>query len=317
MAEKILVTDDVHSLLLEGLRTLGHVDYAPGISPEEVLHSIESYTGLIINSKIHVNHDFLQRAKKLNWIGRLGSGLDCVDISAVKAFQGAVLRSPEGNANAVGEHALGMLLSLLNKIPAGHQMVKAMEPWDREAVRGRQLDGLTVGIVGFGHTGPAFAKKLAGFDVKVLVYDKYKKHLEPCHRFQEETDIHTLLNNSDVVSMHIPLTDETRFYVDGKFLDQLKSGAIFINTSRGGIVHLSDLTDRLVSGQVAGVCLDVFENEKPNSYTEQQRVVMQKLSGHPHAVLTPHVAGWTDASKLKIAEVLLKKIMCVIKGKSV
>lgn len=305
---KILVTDDVHPLLLRGLNELGHVDYEPGISYEDTLERISSYKGIIVNSKILVNRDFVGKASNLRWVGRLGSGLDIIDFTATKSRGIQVVNSPEGNANAVGEHALGMLLSLFNNLCAGDRMVRSLEKWDRESMRGRELDGLTIGVIGFGHTGPAFVKKLQGFDVNVKVYDKYREHIPKIHRFQTSCDLDMLLSASDVVSLHVPLTDETSNMVDGHFLREMKSQSILINTSRGRIVDLEELSEHLVSGKLGGACLDVFENEKPETFDRRMTGIMSELSEMKNVILSPHVGGWTIESKRKIAEILLKRI---------
>ncbi len=307
----ILITDHVHTCLIDGLNKIALVTYEPDITYDRVKEIISDYQGLIVNSKIRVDEQFLENAKGLIFIGRLGSGLDIFDLQAAKERGVHIINSPEGNANAVGEHALALLLALLNKIPKGHQMVKSLRPWDRESVRGLELDGLSVGIIGVGHTGTAFAKKLRGFDVKLHVHDKYKKRIPRIHRFQEESTRQKLLATCDIVSLHLPLTAETNQLVNDDFIDRMKTGSILINTSRGAIVNLESVLRGLDQGKLKGVCLDVFENEKPKKYTKSDLETMQKLVALPQVVLSPHVAGWTLNSKRKIAETLLKKIIYV------
>ena len=314
LQKHVLVTDTAHQYLIDGLREYYKVVYKPAIDYEEVCHSIGKYSGLVINSKIKVDHSFLERATNLEWIGRLGSGLDVIDLIETKRRNIHVINSPEGNANAVGEHALGMLLTLFNKIIAGNEMVRSLSPWNREQMRGVEIDGLTVGIIGCGHTGSAFVKKLSGFDVQILIYDKYKKRIPAIHRFQHETNLAELLQRADIVSFHLPLTKETNGWIDGSFLDQMKPGATLINTSRGKILNLDHLCARLENGSISGACLDVFENEKPRKYSSDELNTMKRLSRMNQVVLTPHVAGWTKESKKKIAEILLKKIIYVAEG---
>ena len=309
--KQVLITDDVHPYLIEGLTPLYHIDYHPKMTYEQVLDRVEDYAGLVINSKIRVDDAFLDKAKQLEWVGRLGSGLDIIDLHSARRHQVTVINSPEGNANAVAEHALGMLLSLFNKIPLGDKMVRGLLPWERERARGRELNGMTVGVVGCGHTGSAFVKKLGGFELSVLIYDKYREHIPSMHRFQEETSLDQLLQQADVISFHLPLTPETSGWIDGDFMDRMKEGSVVINTSRGNIVNLKDLTGRLKNGHISGACLDVFENEKPSTYSKIERETMLELAGMEQVVLTPHVAGWTVESKLIIAQVLLKKILYV------
>ncbi len=312
--KRILITDDVHPILINGLGQIGQVDYFPNMTYEQVCDRIGAYSGLVINSKIIVNREFLTAAHSLHWIGRLGSGLDVIDLEAAARSKVHILNSPEGNSNAVGEHALAMLLALLNKICLGDKMVRSLNSWNREQMRGSELDGLTIGVIGCGHTGSAFVKKLRGFDVTVLIYDKYKKQIPAIHRFQKEVSLNQLLDQSDVVSIHLPLTEETKWSVNDSFMRQMKPGSILINTSRGTITRLQDLVFNLKSGHLGGACLDVFENEKPTLYTSNDQIIMKSLATFEQVVLTPHVAGWTVESKQKIAEILLKKIIYVVES---
>lgn len=306
---KILITDDVHPLLIEGLSHLGEVDFDPTIPYEKVKEIVSDYWGIVINSKIIVDQEFLNRAVQLAWVGRLGSGLDIIDLPAAAARGVDIINSPGGNANAVGEHALGMLLALLNKLIPSDRMVRRMAPWNRESMRGVELDGKTVGIIGCGHAGSAFVRKLRGFDVRVLIYDKYRTSIPPIHPNQEEVPLETLLRQSDIVSFHVPLTSETRHYADASFLSAMKKNSILINTSRGKVVDLPQAVEALHSEKLAGLCLDVFPNEKPVSYTTDEKKCMSQLADKQNVVLSPHVAGWTVESKRKLAEILLEKII--------
>ncbi len=304
---RIWVTDRVHPLLPDGLRERGHqVQYDPHVSLQEVRDKIPGWDGIIVNSKIIMDRGMLDRAQNLRFIGRLGSGLDIIDLQLTGERGIEVIRSPEGNRNAVAEHCLGMLLSLFNHLCRADRQVR-QGIWDREANRGRELAGSTVGIIGYGNNGKAFADKLSGMDVEILSYDKYKQGFGTAQ--VKEVKLEELLDRSEIVSLHIPLTEETRQMVDRRFLEKCQPDVIFMNISRGEIVRTADLLDALKSGRVAGACLDVLESEQPTEYTRQEKTLYEELFALEHVILTPHVAGWTVESKQRIAEVLLKKII--------
>lgn len=307
MEKRILVTDDVHPILLETFSQWGYeVDYEPDITYEATGERIGMYHGLIINSKIHCHRAFLEKAGKLEFIGRLGSGMEIVDIPFARSLGIAVFSAPEGNALSVAEHALGMLLSLMHRIPRADREVKAFE-WHREKNRGVELSGKTVGILGFGHTGRAFSQVIKGFGCRILAYDKYLEGAIAAEGVEEVT-LPALLAQADIVSLHVSHPGENHHMVNGAFLDQMKPGSILINTSRGKVVHTEALIEALERGHLQGVCLDVFENEKVNTYTADERAMYQRLYSLENTVLTPHVAGWTVESKYRISEVLLEKI---------
>lgn len=310
MTRRVLITDDCDSHLIAGLTLRGYVcDFRPTITLAETIDIIGEYTGLIINSKITVDQVFLDRAVLLEFIGRLGSGMEIVDRVYASKKGVRVLSSPEGNRNAVGEHALGMLLALSNHLCRADREVRA-GVWEREKNRGWELWGKTIGIVGFGHTGSSFATKLSGLGMRVLVYDKYLgsgyAHTMPW--VEEVKSIDEIQRNADIVSLHLPLTSETRWLVDVDFIGACKTGWVLINTSRGACVKTEDLLAGLRSGQVMGACLDVFENEKVGSFTPEEMKSYGELNRMEQVVLTPHIAGWTIESKRKMAEVLLEKI---------
>lgn len=309
--KKVLITDDAHQLLQEGLEKAGFVcDYQPDISEAEVLRQISRYAGIIINSKIRVDKILLDTATALEFVGRLGSGLEIIDQEYALHKGVAVLSSPEGNCNAVAEHALGMLLAHTNHLIRADSEVRR-KLWRREANRGHEIMGKTIGIIGFGHTGSSFAQKLAGLGVKVLAYDKYKKDYATEYAHVVESSLSHLLEESDIISLHLPLTAETRNFVDHSFLKNCKRGLVLINTSRGVIVNTKDLLTALGSGQVSGACLDVFENEKPSTFSEEEERLYNQLYINEKVVLSPHIAGWTYDSKKRLAEVLLRKILSV------
>lgn len=297
---KILITDDVHPSLLKGFETAGFVcTYIPKTTDAEVRQIIANYDGLIVNSKINVDHALFAAAPKLRFVGRLGSGMEIVDLKAAEAFGVAVLSSPEGNRNAVGEHALGMLLSLANNLIISDLEVKNFD-WQREKNRGFELRGRTIGIVGFGHTGSSFAAKLLGLGVRILVYDKYlpegfldkfpfpKASKMGYPRFDTEgvesaiskqlgedfdglnyefstieaVDLATIQREADIISFHLPLTAETKHFADAAFFDGCKKNVVILNTSRGNVVKTKDLIEAMINKKVIGAALDVFENEK-------------------------------------------------------
>lgn len=307
--KKVLVTDDCHPILTDGLLKLGYVcDYLPNIAPEKTLEIIGEYSGLIINSKITVNREFLDRAEMLEFVGRLGSGMEIVDRAYAAEKNVAVVSSPEGNRNAVAEHALGMLLALSNKLLKGDREVRE-NVWEREACRGFELSGRTIGIIGYGHTGRQFARKLQGMEMKVLARDKYKPAGYALNEpWVTETTQDVIQKEADIISLHLPLTDETRYLFDKSFINDCRRGVILVNTSRGKCVNTADLIHALEEGSVGGACLDVFENEKPATFTAPEKQMYDRLHAFNNVVLSPHVAGWTIESKKKLAEILLEKI---------
>lgn len=309
--ERVLITDDVHPLMIEGLENAGYLcDYMPDITLDETRVIAGNYVGMVINSKIQVDRAMLEVAPDLRFVGRLGSGLDIIDLPAAAEKGVAVLSVPEGNANAVAEHALGMLLALANNLIRADREVR-QKLWFREKNRGFELDGRTIGIIGFGNNGSAFARKLEGFDVKVLAYDKYKQDYAKDHPNVVETTIELLIRDSDIISFHVPLTKETYHWVDREWISGLRDGAIIINTSRGKVVDTGALVTALEDGKLGGACLDVFENEKPVTFSKEEEEVYQRLYALDQVVLSPHIAGWTVESKWKIAKFLLEKIIAL------
>ena len=341
--KKVLITDDVHALLIGGLESRGFTCfYQPDISNEKTHEIIGDYQGLIINSKINVDKDLLDAGKKLLFIGRVGSGMEMVDKVYAAEKGVTVLSSPEGNRNAVAEHALGMLLALANNLNRSNSEVKNFI-WQREKNRGFELMGKTIGIVGFGNTGKAFSRKLLGMGMQILTFDKYQSNGQRAmdngqfgadnrERIQwdgqewtdenwnvsaiEEVDFQTIMDKADIVSFHLPLTAETQYMANADFFNNCKKNIILLNTSRGKVVNTVDLIAALESGKVRGACLDVFENEKTATYTygtsrynrEGEYDMYKKLFSFDNVIVSPHIAGWTHESKERLASVLLKKI---------
>jgi len=308
LMRKVLVTDGVHPLLLKGLETLGfQCDYFPKISLERVREMVVDYDGMIINSKITVDKSMLDTAPKLKFVGRLGSGMEIIDLDYAAQKGVKIHGAPEGNRNAVAEHALGMLLALANKFLKSDQEVRNKD-WQREKNRGFEIMRKTIGIIGFGHTGSQFAKKLAGMGMEVLAFDKYKTNYTRDFPWVKETNLKSIQSKADIISLHLPYTPETYHLVDFDFLEKCKEGTIIINTSRGSVIKTEDLLIALKSKKVGGACLDVFENEKPHTFSKSEDEMYAELYKFENVILTPHVAGWTVESKQKLAEVLLEKI---------
>lgn len=283
-------------------------DFLPDITPEECLRIIPDYEGLVINSKILVNPEFQDRALKLRFVARLGSGMEIVD-RAYAAQKGiAIISSPEGNRNAVAEQALGMLLALANNILRADAEVRR-NIWRREQNRGYELMGRSIGIIGFGHTGRSFADKLSGLGMKVLAFDKYLPFgFAQALPHVQECSLDEICQNAEIISLHLPLTPETRHYMDADFIQKCRDGFVLVNTSRGHCVKTEDLVIHLENGKIGGACLDVFENEKPATRSDIEQSWYERLHRLENVVLTPHIAGWTHESKRRMAEVLLAKL---------
>ena len=310
MKKKILITDAVHQVLLDGFQNADFdCHYEPDITYNEVIQRITDYEGLIINSKILVDATFLDKASKLEFVARLGSGREVVDIPYAESKAIKVYFSPEGNSNAVAEHALGMLLAFANNLLRADREVR-QKIWQREANRGFELRGKTIGLIGFGHTGSAFAKKLSAMEMNILSYDKYKNnYTDSDFAYIKEVDLATLQKEADIISFHLPLTPETKHYCDADFLNTCKKGVIILNTSRGNVVKTEDLLEALRNKTIGGACLDVFENERVTTFSESETNLYEQLYQSENVVLSPHIAGWTKESKYLLGKILLDKIL--------
>ncbi|MBL6872586.1 MAG: hypothetical protein ISR00_01390 [Flavobacteriales bacterium] len=303
--KKVLFVDTVHPILWEELEKKGyHCLEAYDLSKEEVKAISSDVYGIIIRSRFKIDASFLESCQELRFVARAGSGMENIDESYATSKGIACLNAPEGNRQAVAEHALGMLLSLFNTLNTADSEVR-QGLWKREENRGVELSGKTLGIIGYGHNGSAFAKVLSGFGVKVLAYDKYKSN------YSEkgiESDMQTIFEEADILSLHIPLTNETHHLVNDEFIMQFKKPFYLINTSRGQCVKTADLLDAMQEGKVLGACLDVLEDEKTSFEKLENSKDFQRLIQSKNVILSPHVAGWTEESKLKLAQVLLQKI---------
>lgn len=310
--KKVAFIDHVHSILQERLEKNGfQCDDLTGLSKSDVEIKIHNYHGIVIRSRFAMNEEFLSKATQLEFIARSGAGMENIDIPYCESKQISLHNAPEGNRNAVGEHALGMLLSLFNNLNKGDQEVR-QGIWDREGNRGIELDGKTIGIIGFGNNGQAFAKKLRGFDVDVLVYDKYKSNFGNGHI--SEVTMTEIFERADVISFHIPQNKETIYLVNDAYLSQFKKDIYVINLSRGKIVKTSSLVASLKSGKVKGACLDVLEFEKSsfeNIFSDKENLPKEFnfILNSTKTILSPHVGGWTTESYFKLSNVLANKIL--------
>lgn len=305
---KILHLDTNHELLINQLNSLGFTNHEDYTSSKEVIEAVISeYDGIILRSRFSIDKTFLNAATNLKFIGRVGAGLENIDCEYAISKGIALIAAPEGNRNAVGEHALGMLLSLFNKLNKADHEVRTGQ-WQREANRGIELDGKTVGLIGYGNMGKAFAKKLRGFDVNVLCYDIKNKVGDANAK---QVTLKEFQEKVEVVSLHTPQTPLTLNMINTNFINQFKNPFWFINTARGKSVVTADLVAALKTGKILGAGLDVLEYEKASfedMFTGTMPDPFQYLINAQNVLLTPHVAGWTIESKEKLAQTIVDKI---------
>jgi D-3-phosphoglycerate dehydrogenase len=315
---KILFLDTAHPFLKKELEKnkFQCIDDLTS-SKEEIEKQLFSYDGIILRSRLTIDKKFIDAGKNLKFIARVGAGMEHIDVTYAEKKGIRCISSPEGNRNAVAEHALGMLLDLLNNISKANEEVKSGN-WIREANRGTELEGKTIGIYGYGNTGSAFAKVLRGFDVKIIAYDKYKQNFG--NEFVKESTPEEIFAHADVLSLHIPLSEETKYLVDDRFISRFQKNIYIINTSRGPIVRTDDLVTKLKSGKILGAGLDVLEYEETSFEFMQpiakshQPSALQYLFNSKKAILTPHIAGWSFESYEKMAKVLTGKIIALFKS---
>ncbi len=304
--KRVLIADKMHDSIIPLLEQAGYEPvYSPFITRSQILAIIKDFHGLILRSKTTVDKEIVDLAAKLEFVARAGAGMDKVDQDYLKSKNILAINAPEGNRDSLAEHALGMLLNILHKITSSYMEVK-QGVWDRDKNRGIELKGKVVGIYGVGNMGMSFARKLRGLECEVIGYDKYDSNFS--NDFIKSVKLGEFMEKTEILSLHIPLNESTNQLFDLDYFKRFSNLKIFINTARGEIIDTKALVQMLDSGKIWGAALDVLENEKLSSYSDEERSIFSQLTSFQNVLITPHVGGWTYESYERINEVIVEKL---------